>query len=141
MNSRISLLALSCLGASAFWAVAEEGAASLTTAGYHLKHRSSFTVPNEARPPFWPIGWSPSMKSSPSAPAGVDFALKAEQFNVTSIMLGSTSLAVINGRTYGEGELLRAPRAAKHPDGTPSRTRGQCAARWRAHSSAENHRR
>ena len=37
-------------------------------------------------------------------------------YKITSILLGSPSLAVINGRAYEEGEYLKTPRAK---DGTP----------------------
>ncbi|RYD84137.1 MAG: hypothetical protein EOP84_06345 [Verrucomicrobiaceae bacterium] len=37
-------------------------------------------------------------------------------FSVTSILLGNPSLAIINGRSYGEGEYLRTSR--------PSATKG-----------------
>ena len=83
---------------------------------YELKNRSSFACAGQdARAPFWPIGWvhrkgaSPSMNRT-SAPKET---LDAKNFRVTSILLGSgaaTSLAVINGRAYSEGEFLKMPR-------------------------------
>ena len=36
--------------------------------------------------------------------------LDAASFNLTSILMGVPRLAVINGRAYGEGEMMRAPR-------------------------------
>jgi hypothetical protein len=89
-----------------------------TTAGYHLKRRSSFQAAQTTRSPFWPIGWSPRAKNAP-APAVApvqEFTLKPEQFSVTSILLGNQSLAVINGRTYGEGEFIRSARALQQPN-------------------------
>jgi hypothetical protein len=88
------------------------------TAGYHLKNQSTFQVAPGARAPFWPIGWAPSSKNTTQndAPAPV-VTITPEQFSVTSILLGSQSLAVINGRTYGEGEFLRSPRASKPVEG------------------------
>ena len=35
-----------------------------------------------------------------------------EMFRVTSILLGNPSMAVINGRSYEEGQFIRMPKAA-----------------------------
>src|SRR4051812_8879640 len=110
-----------CLGvSSAAWAsdnAAEAKPAEVKTAGYHLKNQSAFQVAPTVRAPFWPIGWAPSAKNNqPDAPAPA-IVITPDQFSVTSIMLGSPSLAVINGRTYGEGEFLKPARATKPAEG------------------------
>jgi hypothetical protein len=79
--------------------------------GYELKNRSSFHTDMDARIPFWPIGWKrPQIKADGSSDAPVAAAakvqLQAGHFNVSSILLGNPALATINGRTFGEGELL-----------------------------------
>ena len=92
-------------------------------APYQLKRRSSFTPPTaDARAPFWPIGWVPRktmVASSPAAQVAAPAPLLDEKaFRVTSILLGAgtaPSLAVINGRAYGEGEFLKVPRGSLAP--------------------------
>src|SRR3978361_776225 len=78
------------------------------TAGYHLKNQSTFQVTPGVRAPFWPIGWTPSAKTTDTEAVNAQtLVITPDQFSVTSILLGAQSLAVINGRTYGEGEFLR----------------------------------
>ena len=84
---------------------------------YQLKNRSSFSCASEdARAPFWPIGWVQRKGTSSVAASAVTAktVLDEKSFRVTSILLGSgatPSLAVINGRAYSEGEFLKMPRA------------------------------
>jgi hypothetical protein len=96
---------------------AGDAAADAKPEPYVLKNKSSFTpVTDEQRAPFWPIGW---VKRRPvlaaTGPVHVVEApkvtLDAKSFKVTSILLGNPSFAIINGRTYSEGEFLRAPKA------------------------------
>lgn len=92
-------------------------------APYKLKRRSSFTPPSaDARAPFWPIGWVPKKTMiaavTPTQVAAPAPLLDEKSFRVSSILLGTgtvPSLAVINGRAYGEGEFLKGPRAAVAP--------------------------
>lgn len=70
---------------------------------YELKHKSSFTLAPDRRSPFWPIGWAKGA-GTPKAPT---LKLDERAFSVTSILLGAQALAIINGRTYSEGELIR----------------------------------
>jgi len=80
-----------------------------------IKERSSFSVAPDARNPFLPIGWKKPepMAAGPVAPAPVkqmsDAFFKPERFVVTSISIGALPLALINGRTYGEGDLIPVP--------------------------------
>ena len=76
-----------------------------------IERRSAFTMA-AARNPFWPIGWA---KPEPVAPGVVaptapkeisDAFFKPERFVVTSISIGVLPLALINGKTYGEGDLI-----------------------------------
>lgn len=102
---------------SAAWAA--DNAPEVKTAGYHLKNQSTFQAAPGARAPFWPIGWTPTAKNAPQSDAPAPVAvITPDQFSVTSIMLGAQSLAVINGRTYGEGEFLRTARVSKPAAGT-----------------------
>ncbi len=80
---------------------------------YQLKNRSSFNLPETARPPFWPIGWTKRSATAPvRLPSGPSFVLDEKNFVVTSILTGNPSLAVINGRSYSEGEFLRLPKGS-----------------------------
>ncbi len=87
---------------------------------YKLKNRSSFTAAKkDARAPFWPIGWMPREAVVAQVAKGEAPKLDDKAFRVSSILLGSgatPSLALINGRAYGEGEFLKMPRAAADPD-------------------------
>lgn len=107
MTSRIVLTSLLALSTGALFA-AEPAAPN---AGYTSKKRSSFAIPDSGRAPFWPIGWTPQREAR--AEAAPKVALDPAMFSVTSILLGNPSMAVINGRAYGEGETLRMPRLAK----------------------------
>jgi hypothetical protein len=76
---------------------------------YELKNRSSFDVAENARAPFLPIGWV-KPQGSISAPVVQQANIDASGFRLTSILIGNPSLAVINGRSYEEGQFLRLPR-------------------------------
>jgi hypothetical protein len=78
-----------------------------TSTAFELKNKSSFAVPEGTRSPFKPIGGKvtqpiPSTKNLNDGSA----------FRVTSILVGSPSLAVINGRSYEEGQMIRMPKAS-----------------------------
>lgn len=76
---------------------------------FELKNKSTFAVGRNVRAPFIPIGWV-----KPSGPTQVvqKVTLDESGFRVTSILLGNPSLAVINGRSYEEGQYLRLPRGS-----------------------------
>src|SRR3954447_222928 len=114
MITRLIYLTVSLGVSSAAWAndpAPECRTSEVKTAGYHLKNQSAFEVAPGVRAPFWPIGWTPSAKTTQNDAVAPNFVISPDQFSVTSILLGSQSLAVINGRTYGEGEFLKTPRA------------------------------
>lgn len=77
---------------------------------YDLKNRSTFSGGEDARIPFWPIGFQRPGKGGGTVAATVAVApkiqLEPRHFNVTSILLGNPALATINGRSFGEGEVL-----------------------------------
>jgi hypothetical protein len=77
---------------------------------YEVKRRSAFAVETRGRAPFWPIGWS---KQGPAAVvADKQVEVDDQLFKVTSILVGNPSMAVINGRSYEEGQLIRLPKSA-----------------------------
>lgn len=70
-----------------------------------LKNKSSFTVENNSRNPFWPIGWKPAAKlTEPGIErAGPDIPLTA--FAVSSITMEEAGrFAIINGKIMQEGQ-------------------------------------
>jgi len=99
-------------------AFAQAGDAKLPVEPYVLKNRSSFTaLSDEHRAPFWPIGWTKRRPMSmTSAPVPTmeqpKVVFDARGIKLTSILLGSPSLAIINGRSYSEGDYLRQPKPA-----------------------------
>ena len=76
---------------------------------YELKNKSVFTLTEGVRIPFVPIGW---VKPQAGVVATQEVAVDPNSFRVTSILLGNPSLAVINGRSYEEGQFLRVPRGS-----------------------------
>lgn len=117
MKTKLATIAAATLLPFATQAAEEPPAAP----GYQLKNRSSFTASDETRAPFWPIGWTKrathAASSSADAPVAAKSTIDPNNFKITSILLGSPSLAVINGRAYEEGEYLKNPRSK---DGTPA---------------------
>ncbi len=110
MITKLTTIAVAAL--LPFAVLAEEPAPK--TPGYELKNRSSFTAADDTRAPFWPIGWSRRVTQAPptaAAPAVVKSTIDPNHYKITSILLGSPSLAVINGRAYEEGEYLKTPRS------------------------------
>jgi hypothetical protein len=82
-------------------------------AKYELQKKSAFTLRTETRAPFWPIGHVPNKTASPvQVAAAPKPKLDESAFTVTSILVGNPSLAVVNGRAYSEGELLRMPKGS-----------------------------
>ncbi len=84
---------------------------------YELKKKSTFTLASTRRAPFWPIGWVKPAKGEvhteiTQAPKA---KLDENAFNVTSILVGNPSLAVINARAYSEGEFIRLPKSSAPP--------------------------
>ena len=83
---------------------------SQETAGFKLKHRSSFTLQDTDRNPFWPVGWvkPTGAVSTTDVTETVQVAeIRPEDFELTAILLGVPPLAVINGREYAEGDFIR----------------------------------
>ncbi|HEX8312114.1 MAG TPA: hypothetical protein VF614_12400 [Chthoniobacteraceae bacterium] len=92
---------------------AEDSTKPAAPAGkYVLKKRSVVHLPMGTRAPFLPIGWTKG--AAPVAKVGETVVaapvLDQKSFKLTSILLGSPALAVINGRAYSEGEFVRMPK-------------------------------
>ena len=115
-----SLLALQFAGAADAPATTAEGdvspsttsttadAAPPTTAPQiELKNKSSFTMEDSSRNPFWPIGWKPAPKATSNATETAGPMVLPTAFRVTSITLGAgTRFAIINGKAMTEGQVF-----------------------------------
>jgi hypothetical protein len=75
-------------------------------AGLDFKNKSSFTMENNSRNPFWPIGWKPTARlSEPNAAEHAGPEISATAFVVSSITLGqSNRFAIVNGKIMQEGQ-------------------------------------
>jgi hypothetical protein len=80
---------------------------------YKLENRSSFTLPIITRTPMWPIGWVrpagelPQVSVHVASTGSSGFQIQPHHLIVTSILtLSGEPLATINGRAFGEGEVL-----------------------------------
>lgn len=117
MKPILSILLAGSFAAPALFAAepsrAAVAAAGSTPAPYELKKHSSFEIAPGARPPFWPIGWVKRERGATAAvSAAPKFVLDAKNFTVTSILLGPPPIAVVNGRAYEEGQIVRMARPA-----------------------------
>jgi hypothetical protein len=88
-------------------------ASAQTAAELKIKQPSEFDARTAIHDPFWPVGWqkaAPVPQTGAASAAATALAganlLKPESFVVTSISTGALPLAVINGKAYGEGELI-----------------------------------
>ncbi len=97
----LSVLILAALGL---------GCGAQTTEELGVAQRSAFETSVERRDPFLPIGWErpvsvPALAGLKGASAvPTESYLRPEAFVVSSIALDRLPLAVINGKTYGEGD-------------------------------------
>ena len=91
-------------------AEAKDAEAKIDLGRYELKNKSTFTVAPDVRAPFWPIGYLRNQKGTPTQ--GPKKTIDEHAFKVTSILVGNPSLAVINSRSYGEGEFIKLPRGS-----------------------------
>jgi hypothetical protein len=107
---RASILILALLGThSIFYAADEPAAPAPSVPPYELKNRSTFSINRETRAPFWPVGWRKELAvraQTVNVPAAKAFEIQPHHFKVTSVLLGNPPVAIINGRGFGEGELL-----------------------------------
>lgn len=84
--------------------LASNQAVSGSSGGYHARTKSSFIMPEKGRNPFWPIGFIPRQKSTVSEEQLLRIPI--EQYKVTTIILDTPSIAVINGKDYTRGQFL-----------------------------------
>jgi hypothetical protein len=73
-----------------------------------LKNKSSFAVRPGTRNPFLPIGWKGGpLITQALAPRQ---NTPADAFRLSTIIVGSPSVAVINGKIYSEGQIIKMPK-------------------------------
>lgn len=108
MTSKLLVISLASAAAHSFSYAEELGiATSAPPQKYLLKSRSKFELPAGTRAPFLPVGWAKGAVAVAAVVEAPKPVLTEKMFRVTSISLGSPSLAVINGRAYSEGEFIR----------------------------------
>ena len=112
MNTTIRTI-LSTAAAACFLGSLHADSQPASAAKYDLKKKSAFTLAADRRAPFWPIGW---VKRASETHTEITDAprqkIDEKAFAVTSILVGNPSLAVVNGRAYSEGELIRMPKGS-----------------------------
>ena len=100
----ISCAALS--GATAADAPADTEATRAPAPTIELKNKSSFTMEESGRNPFWPIGWRPASKvAATSEHSGPE--ISPNSFVVSSIVMDSKAkFAIVNGKVMSEGQVF-----------------------------------
>lgn len=97
-----------------------------------LEKRSSYRSPSE-RIPFWPIGWAPAGEVALTPviqTEEIDTSFfTPDKFSLTSISIGRLPLALINGRTYSEGDPI--PVGAGHSGEVVAVRDGEAVLRFR----------
>ena len=84
-----------------------DGAQQPPPPAIELKNKSSFTMEDSSRNPFWPIGWKPAAKQTSSSTETAGPTILPTAFRVTSITLGGgTRFAIINGKAMTEGQVF-----------------------------------
>ncbi len=101
----ISILAVCLVRAAEEPAAAEKNKPGPEQPTIELKNKSVFTMQNDSRNPFWPIGWKPSGRVSSGSAEHAGGEIGAGAFSVTTITLDAGAhFAIINGKTMVEGQ-------------------------------------
>lgn len=82
-------------------------AAQETGGKYYPESKSTFSLSGKRQNPFWPIGYTPretAVRSEPVKAEVVD--IPQEAFNISSILLASPPLVVINEGEYTTGDEI-----------------------------------
>jgi hypothetical protein len=118
MNQNSFLLLVAAIAAPC-WAVAAEASKPAlpgkAVGPFELKNKSSFTTNGISRNPFVPIGWTAPVAQVKNVAEAPKLTVDANSFHLSSILLGgggAPSLAVINGRSYEEGQMIRMPKTS-----------------------------
>ena len=101
----IGCAALRCAGAADAPAGEEAGRVA-TPPTIELKNKSSFSMDESGRNPFWPIGWKPA-KTTAKSTEHVGPEILPTSFLVSSIVLDpGAKFAIVNGKTMQEGQVF-----------------------------------
>ena len=93
--------------ASATEAPADPEVARVEMPTITLKNKSSFSMQESGRNPFWPIGWKPMPKTSKNPNEHIGPEILPTSFLVSSIVLDPTAkFAIVNGKTMQEGQVF-----------------------------------
>lgn len=93
--------------ASAADAPADEEVAPVAMPTIDVKNKSSFTIDESGRNPFWPIGWKPAAKTSRNTSEHVGPEILPTSFLVSSIVMDpGAKFAIVNGKTMQEGQVF-----------------------------------
>lgn len=69
-----------------------------------VKAKSSFQMEGNSRNPFWPIGWKPAAKLADPGEEHAGPEIPVTAFIVSSITLGQSRFAIVNGKPMQEGQ-------------------------------------
>lgn len=100
----ILLLSAAILAGSAF--AEEKAAPPAPKPGYTPAAKSAFNIKGITRNPFEPIGFVPGVADAIKVDIPV---VTPDMFKVSSIIVGSPGVAVINGKDFAEGEFVPVP--------------------------------
>ena len=85
----------------------EKAPVRVETPGIELKNKSSFSMDESGRNPFWPIGWKPATKATSNTSEHVGPDILPTSFLVSSIVLDTgAKFAIVNGKTMQEGQVF-----------------------------------
>jgi hypothetical protein len=90
---------------------AQDAAAPAKPERYQARSVSAFNY-DQPRAPFTPIGWVRGAAPAAEAPVVIQAKFDESLFRVSSILLGNPAIAVVNGRSYEEGQLVRMPKGS-----------------------------
>ena len=80
------------------------GVAAADQSAIEAKNKSTFAVENNARNPFWPIGFKPATSAAHATGPGVDVPLNAFVLSSITLDQNGARFAIMNGKTMGEGQ-------------------------------------
>lgn len=102
---RLLILSMLCVGAAR--AVDIDPGTASPPAPIVLKNKSGFAAQENARNPFWPIGWKPVARTATSTTEHSGPAIPEGAFLVSSITLDhGARFAIVNGKPMQEGQVF-----------------------------------
>ena len=103
----ISCAALSSAMAADAPAPANPEANRASAPTIELKNKSSFSIDENGRNPFWPIGWKPAAKITTNTSDHIGPDISPNSFLVSSIVMDpKAKFAIVNGKVMSEGQVF-----------------------------------